>query len=223
VTAVGSIRGAQTIFGPVNILLTGAYIVLVPEGRRAAARSARALTTACVVASALFAAVAAALLLAFLALDASQGRLLLGSTWDSAREVLVPVGLASVAGGLMAGAISGLRSLAAARELLRIRLFTIPTTLALPILGATFWEAPGLAYGILASVWWNVGWYWLGYAKAVSALDVPTLQALDDPPPLPDGLEGPLGAPATGAPTTGARPAVSRPRPLTPPDRRSSR
>ncbi len=228
VTAVGSIRGAQTIFGPVNILLTGAYIVLVPEGRRAAARSARALTVACVAASVVFAAVAAGLLLVFLSLDGAQGRLLLGGTWDGARTVLVPVGLASVAGGSMAGAIAGLRSLAAARELLRVRLFTIPTTLALPIVGATFWEARGLAYGILISVWWNVGWYWLGYARALRDLPAGGLEGSGGP--VAPGPGAPLGGPATGEPADPRlpeepprRPPVSRPRPLTPLDPRSSR
>lgn len=171
VAAVGSIRGAQTLFGPVNILLTGAYIVLVPEGRHAARRSKRALTVVCVVASASFALVAAAMLGFYLALTPSQGEMILGSTWDTARQVLVPVGLASIAGGILAGPIAGLRSLAAAREVLRIRFITIPTTVALPVLGAILGDARGLAFGIAISVWWNVGWYWGGYLGALRRFD----------------------------------------------------
>lgn len=171
VAAVGSIRGAQTIFGPVNILLTGASIVLVPEGRHAAGRSKRSLTTVCLVASASFAALAAAMLGIFLLLDPEEGRLILGSTWTSARTVIVPVGLASIAGGVLAGPMAGLRSLAAAKALLRIRFFTLPTTIVLPIAGAIGWEAKGLAYGIAISVWWNVAWYWNGYFRALRAFD----------------------------------------------------
>lgn len=173
--AVGSIRGAQTLFGPVNILLTGAYIVLVPEGRRAAQRSTRYLTLVSAGAAAAFAAVAAGMLVVFLALRPAQGQLLLGSTWPAARVVIVPVGLASVAGGLIAGATAGLRSLSASRELLRVRLITIPTTLALPLVGAIGWKASGLAYGIALSVWWNVIWYWHGYIRAVRTFDASVL------------------------------------------------
>lgn len=183
VAAVGSIRGAQTLFGPVNVLLTGAYIVLVPEGRRAASRSKRSLTVACVGASTLFAFLSAGLLLAFSLVSDTRGASVLGETWTTARDVLVPVGLASVAAGVMAGAIAGLRSLAAARELLRVRLFTIPTTLALPIGGALLGDASGLAWGITASVWWNVGWYWAAYRQALRRFEPTTL---DD---LPTGID----------------------------------
>lgn len=171
VAAVGSIRGAQTIFGPVNILLTGASIVLVPEGRHAARRSKRSLTTVCLLASATFAALAAAMLGIFLVLNPAEGRLVLGSTWTSARAVILPVGLASIAGGVLAGPMAGLRSLAAAKALLRIRFFTLPTTIALPVIGAVGWEAKGLAYGIAVSVWWNVAWYWSGYFRALRSFD----------------------------------------------------
>jgi hypothetical protein len=171
VAAVGSIRGAQTIFGPVNILLTGASIVLVPEGRHAAQRSKRSLTKVCLLASASFAAVAATMLGIYLALSPADGRLLLGSTWESARTLVLPVGLASIAGGVLAGPMAGLRSLSAAKALLRIRFIILPTTIALPVIGAIGWEAEGLAYGIAVSVWWNVGWYWRGYVRALRDFD----------------------------------------------------
>lgn len=196
VAAVGSIRGAQTLFGPVNILLTGAYIVLVPEGRKAAQRSARSLTLICLTASATFAVAAAVMLGVFLVLSPETGRLVLGNTWDSARSVVVPVGLAAIAGGVLAGAMAGLRSLAAAREILRIRLFTIPTTLALPILGAVGWELPGLAYGIALSVWWNVIWYWNAYRRALLAFEETGEVVEPDMGPLDvDGL-GPQATPS---------------------------
>ncbi len=168
VGAVGSIRGAQTLFGPVNILLTGSYIVLVPEGHRAARRSDGSLTKLCVAAAASLMSLAAVLVVVFLNVSQSQGEAVLGGTWNQARDLIIPVGLASMAGGVLAGAIAGLRSLAAASRLLRLRAITIPTSIALPVGGAIFFEARGLAYGIAASVWWNVGWYWRGYFAAVA-------------------------------------------------------
>lgn len=186
VSAVGSLRGAQTIFGPVNILLTGAYIVLVPEGYRAAQRSTRSLTTMCIAAAGVFMAMAATLVVVFLNVTTSQGEAILGSTWTDARTLIIPVGLASMAGGLLAGATAGLRSLAAAARLLQLRAITIPTTIALPVAGAVFFETRGLAYGIAASAWWNVGWYWRGYFRTLAEFGS-------------DGAEAPAGAgPVTG-------------------------
>ena len=125
----------------------------------------------CLAASASFAALAATMLAIYLALTPEQGRTILGSTWASARTVVLPVGLASIAGGVLAGPMAGLRSLAAAKALLRIRFFTLPTTIALPVIGAIGWQARGLAFGIAASVWWNVAWYWSGYFRALRAFD----------------------------------------------------
>jgi O-antigen/teichoic acid export membrane protein len=179
VAALGSIRGGQTLFGPVNIFLTGAYIVLVPEGRHAARRSKRSLTMMCGASSAAFALFAAAMLGAFLVLSTSQGEMILGSTWVGARSVIVPVGIAAIAGGVLAGPSTGLRALSAAKIILRIRLVTIPTTVALPIAGAVLGGAEGLAWGIAASVWWNTGWYWGGYFRALHGFDPASV--VDDP------------------------------------------
>lgn len=172
VAEVGAIRGSQTLFGPVNILLTGAYIVLVPEGRHAARRSKRSLTKVCFAASGVFMIVSGAMLVIFLLMRPEQGQAILGNTWFGARAVVVPVGLAAIAGGALAGPTAGLRSLAAAKIILRVRLFTIPTTVALPVLGAVMGDAKGLAYGIAIAVWWNVGWYWNGYFRALAEFDV---------------------------------------------------
>lgn len=178
VAAVGSLRGGQTLFGPVNIFLTGAYIVLVPEGRHAARRSKRSLTTVCVLASGSFALFAGTMLGLYLVLSPAQGEMILGSTWRGAHDIIVPVGIAAIAGGVLAGASAGLRSLAAAREILRIRLFTIPTTLALPVTGALLADAKGLAWGIAISVWWNVGWYWATYFRALRNFDPSVVEEL---------------------------------------------
>lgn len=167
VAAVGAIRGAQTLFGPVNIVLLGSTMVLVPEGRRIAERSSRKLLVMCTGAAALFAAVAAVVTVAFLAVPDDVGIRVLGSTWMGAQGVIVPVGLAAVAGGVVAGALSGLRSIAAADALLRTRLLTTPAALVLPIGGAVLGGAQGLAYGVALSVWWNVVWFWRTFQRAL--------------------------------------------------------
>jgi O-antigen/teichoic acid export membrane protein len=167
VAAVGAIRGAQTLFGPVNIVLLGSTMVLVPEGRRIAERSSRQLLIMCMAAAALFAAVAAVVTVAFLVTPDDLGVRVLGSTWTGARSVIVPVGVAAMAGGVVAGALAGLRSIAAADALLRTRLLTTPAALVLPIAGAVWAGAEGLAYGVALSVWWNVLWFWRTFRRAL--------------------------------------------------------
>lgn len=169
VAAVGSIRGAQTLFGPVNIVLLGSTMVLVPEGRRIAERSTHRLLVMCLTAAGLFATVAGLVTVAFLATPDSLGVRLLGSTWTGARSVIVPVGLAAMAGGVVAGALAGLRSISAANALLRTRLLTTPAALVLPIGGALLAGAQGLAYGVALSVWWNVIWFWRTFQRSLQS------------------------------------------------------
>lgn len=189
--AVGGLRGAQTVFGPLSILLTGTYVVLVPEGRRAVERSKRSLTVMCVASSLAFAVAAFAVLATLLLLSPAEGELLLGSTWGPARSLLVPIGLANAVGGLYAGATAGLRAMAAARSLLRVRLLTMPTTIALPVLGAVLHDASGMAYGLVAAEVVAIAWYVPAYRRELAAYgtvapadDDEGLQGLDEPAPL---------------------------------------
>jgi O-antigen/teichoic acid export membrane protein len=180
--SLGAIRGAQTLFGPVNILYTGASIVLVPEGRIAVHRSRGALTRMAVAASIALAVVSAGLLTIYLALSPSQGQLILGSTWDAAVSLVVPVGLASLAGSAAAGPLAGLRSLGAASTILRIRLLTIPATVLLPVAGALIGDARGLAYGIAAASVVQAVWAWVGYRQAMRTYEPADPVEPDDAP-----------------------------------------
>lgn len=166
--AVGSIRGAQTLFGPVNIILLGSNIVLVPEGRRIAQQSPRKLVVVCAGAATVFAGVAALSTLIFVGLPEELGTRVLGSTWEGARSVMVPVGLAGMAGGILAGALIGLRSLSAAEALLRTRLLAMPVAICLPVAGAILADETGLAWGIVASVSWNVIWFWRTFLRSLA-------------------------------------------------------
>ncbi|MCB0977312.1 MAG: hypothetical protein KDB02_07605 [Acidimicrobiales bacterium] len=167
VSAVGALRGAQTAFGPVNVLTAGAYIALVPEGKRIAQNSAKKLTRMCVIVAVTMSFASAAMYLFLWVLNADQGRLILGESWGAARQVLLPVGLASMAGSVFAGASTGIRSLEAAKELLRTRIFTTPIALVVPAFAAWRWGLIGAAWGIAASVWWNNFWWWRSYGQAV--------------------------------------------------------
>ena len=171
VAAVGAIRGALTLFGPVNVVLLGSTMVLVPEGRRIAASSPKRLVTMCMAAAGVFTVMAAVVTVTFEFLPASLGSKILGETWGGAHSVMVPIGVAAMAGGVVAGALAGLRSIAAADALLRTRVITTPAAIVLPVGGALLDGGRGLAIGLALSVWWNVIWFWKAFLRALASYD----------------------------------------------------
>jgi O-antigen/teichoic acid export membrane protein len=185
VTAVGTLRGAQTLFGPLNILLTGTYIVLVPEGRRAVQRSTRQLTVMCLTAALAFMTTAFVVLGLLLLLSHDQGAAILGPTWPAARTVLLPVALGNAAGGLYAGATTGLRAMSAAGSLLRVRLITMPTAILCPLVGAVLGDAKGMAYGIVVAELIAITWYAMAYRREIRAF-VPSSDPLTPFVPVDD-------------------------------------
>lgn len=167
VAAVGSLRGAQTLYGAVNVLVAGSYIVLIPEAKRAAQRSVRSLHRFCLGAAGALGLVSALQLLVLWVLTPAQGRMLLGDTWEGARSIILPTGLAAIAGGMFAGANTGIRALEAAREILRARAYVVPVALFGPLIGAWRWGLHGAAWGITVAVWWGLLWWWTAYVRAV--------------------------------------------------------
>lgn len=166
VTAVAGVRGSQTLFGLLNVLYSGTLSVLVPEGKRLAARSMQALHRMCFVSSAVFSTIAAAATGAFLLMPDEVGEGVLGSTWQPSKELIVPAGLAVAGSGILAGLRAGIRATAGASELLRARVYTTPGVVAFPAIGAVAGGAMGASIGIAVSVWWNIVWYVRAYRQS---------------------------------------------------------
>jgi hypothetical protein len=105
-------------------------------------------------------AVAAVWMLVALLVPDVWGRALFGDTWAEASELLVLMGLASVAGSAATGGFAGVRALGAARESLRARLRTLGPQCVLPLAGAAVAAAGGYAVGfglahlVSAVIWW---------------------------------------------------------------------
>jgi O-antigen/teichoic acid export membrane protein len=159
--AVGALRAGNVLMGPVNTVLMGLVLVAVPEGVRLLADPGRLRRVMLLISGglALLALVWGALLLL---VPDSVGVELLGATWEPTQAILVPltlrVGLAAAAVGFT----SGLRSLAAARETFRARLFVTALGLAGVFGGALIGRsAAGVAWGDAISngvallVWWR--------------------------------------------------------------------
>ncbi|HET6663983.1 MAG TPA: hypothetical protein VFG94_06980, partial [Acidimicrobiales bacterium] len=164
---VAAVRAAQVVYGPLNTVHQGIYLALVPEGARTAGPAQ--LRRLMVGASVVIVAVAALWMgLAWLMPDA-WGRALFGDTWAEASDLLVLMGLASVAGSAATGGFAGVRALGAARESLRARLHTLGPQFVFPLAGAAVAAAAGYAVGFgLAHLVSAVIW-WAAFGRALSS------------------------------------------------------
>jgi hypothetical protein len=158
---LAALKGAQTLIGPLTTLDLAVRALVVPEGARLLARSTALALRAFVAASAAMTAVALAWGLGLAALPASLGHALLGTTWEVARPVLLPLTLLVAFNAAASGAVSGLRAVAASRRTLRARVGTAPLYMLGALAGAWVGGAPGVAAGQAAAatvavpVWWR--------------------------------------------------------------------
>lgn len=145
-SAVGALRAAQVLLGPLGILGTAAFQFAVPEVARRATLSPRKLQ--------IFAAlVSGGLLLAhlmyvtgLLLMPPEWGTLLFGDSWSGAALVLLPMCLSACFSCLANGPAGVLYGMGRARETFRINLFKGPLIVVL-LLGATW------LWGVLGSAW----------------------------------------------------------------------
>ena len=158
--SVGALRGGYVLLGPVNILILGAGLAALPEAARLLHRNAQRLAPASALLSAGLALAALAWGAGLLLLPREIGVSLIGSIWDVARPLIIPLALAWALTGVVVGASIGLRALAAARRSLRALLSVSPLIFVAPIIGAATYGATGAAWGLVvgysvaAAVWW---------------------------------------------------------------------
>ena len=187
--ALGAVRAAQVFYGPLNTLFSGIFMALVPDGARRR-HDPRALTRLMLAASGVVTAAAAAWTVVGVVVPDAWGTALFGDTWREAEDVLLPIGLATVAGAVPTGAFAGIRSLGAARLSFRVRLWSMPPQVACALVGAAAGAAVGYAWGfalgnvVVATMWW------VFFASALRGVR--------------EGAAAPVAAPAP----SGAEPAV---------------
>lgn len=160
--AVGALRGAELLLGPVNLIIMGiGGLMAVPEAARLVQHDTRRFRSFIAMLGVVLA--AAGLLwgaVLYTLLPASLGRQLLGATWESAAELLVPITLMMAFFGVWASAWTGIRAMAAARRGLQAQIIGASAFLAGGLLGAVFDGAAGAAWGsalgnmVAASFWW---------------------------------------------------------------------
>ncbi len=159
--AVGALRAAQLIVGPIQVLFLGIGLMAVPEGVRALDHSLGRLRRLAVVMSAALVVFTVAWGVIALLVPEWLGVAILGATWDPARAVLVPVVVAQIGSVATAGPGMGLRSLAAASVSLRVNsivsVFLVIFAVGGAVVAGTSGAAWGLAIVSLSSsvLWWR--------------------------------------------------------------------
>jgi hypothetical protein len=162
---VGALRGTQLLLGPFLAVLIGLNLVAVPEASRVFKRSRRGLASFCIFLSGGQAAAALAwgLMLMFV-LPYDLGQHVLGSIWQSAALLILPLTLSVMNASLCSGAVIGLRALGAARRSLRSQLLSSTVFVAGGLIGAAVDGALGSSWGMAlgnlfaAAVWWSQLW-----------------------------------------------------------------
>ncbi|MFG2299119.1 hypothetical protein [Streptomyces sp. NPDC048603] len=158
--AVGALRGATTLFGPLNVLFNSANAFAPPflnrlTGKRAVVRSTLTLGLTL---GALAATVAAGLY----ALPGSWGRELLGDTWPAAAALLPATGAQYAVMALGTSALLTLRVLDP-KATLSVQVVFSLLSVAFLLAGYAAWGVTGAAWGLAlgsalkaAAAWWRV-------------------------------------------------------------------
>jgi O-antigen/teichoic acid export membrane protein len=159
--AVGAIRGGELLIGPFLALLMGISVIAVPEATRVRRAAPHRLRQFCLLLGAVQALAAAVWGVLLLLLPDPWGRELLGDVWPGAAALIVPMTLTVMGSSMSTGAMTGLRSLGAARRSLRAQLVAAAAYAVFGIAGAWVGGAPGSAWGLAAAtslaaaVWWS--------------------------------------------------------------------
>jgi O-antigen/teichoic acid export membrane protein len=167
--AVGSLRAAELLLGPFNVITKGIGMMGVPEATRMLRRSVRRLLLFCLLLGGLQAVGTLVWGLALLVvLPKGLGAWLLGPSWQPASELLVPVILAAASMGFLAGAWVGLRALGAAQRSLRAQGINSAAYLAGTLGGAALWGVSGAAWGGAVATFIGTGVWWWQLHRGIS-------------------------------------------------------
>lgn len=148
--AVGSLRAAQVLLGPLGIVATAAFQFAVPEMAARPHMTSRQRARFGLGISAALGLVTIVYVSVLLLMPGWFGEALFGDSWVGAAAVLLPMGLASLASSQANGPAGVLYAMGRAQWTFRINLVKGPFTLVLLLIGAALWAAPGAAWAFFA-------------------------------------------------------------------------
>lgn len=168
--AVGALRGATTLFGPLNVLFNSANAFGPPVVGRASGK--RGVVRMTVLMGAVLAVLGGGWAAALYALPDRLGRHLLGDTWAAASALLPATGAQYAVMGLGTCALLTLRVLNPKATLSLQVVFSL-LSVALLLGGYALWEVPGAAWGLALGSALKAAAAWL----RVTRLRVPAPEA----------------------------------------------
>jgi O-antigen/teichoic acid export membrane protein len=170
--AVGLLRAAELILGPVTVVHFGLELVALPEAVRSLQDSVRRLRRLCVLLGTMLALSTLLWTVAALLVPSSVGSAVFGPAWPAAQSLLTPMGLWAGIAGLSAGATVGLRALAAARRSLRARLVSCALRSAGCFAGAAMAGVTGAAWGLVVTQVFATVFWWQQFQRACHERDL---------------------------------------------------
>lgn len=163
---VAAIRGAQLLFRPFDVFVSGLRIVTLPALARTSARDTTAIVSKARQLSALLLIPALVWSATMIALPDAVGRAVLGDTWQVAKPLLLPVAAAAIARTVALPSVDGIRALGGGRRLVVRRLVTSFLILTGTVLGAVVADAGGAANGLALALVVSAVIWWIGLLHA---------------------------------------------------------
>lgn len=165
-SAAGALRGGQVLLGPLNVLLMGVRLAVLPDAVRLVALSRERLVRAMLGVGILVSLGAVVWgVLAFL-VPREVGLRLLGHSWDGAHQVVLPLALATIGSGFIMGAVIGLRALVRPARSLRARMASGALVVLGGATGAIAAGALGAAVGTAVASGLGAIWWWVEFLAA---------------------------------------------------------
>ena len=166
--ALGSLRSAQVMLGPLFVLQQAAPMVGIPEARRQlTGRGFPGVVRVGSVVGAALAALSLALIAALLVVPDSLGEALFGDGWEAGRSLVVPLGLRNVLGSVTLGAVIALHTLERARTTMWLGVMRGSSGLIAALVAASVADIDAAAWALAASeglaasafvaalIWWR--------------------------------------------------------------------
>jgi O-antigen/teichoic acid export membrane protein len=150
--ALGAVRAAQVLFGPIYVFSIGLRAVAVPEAVRLAKSSIRKVRRLVGMFTAAVLVIGFLWTLGAFLLPDHAGIWLLKSAWAPARRLIVPIAAAMIGSGVITAATVGLRAFGSARRSFRARVVTSPLIVAGTVTGGAVGGALGAAWGMASAI-----------------------------------------------------------------------
>ena len=164
---VAALRGGGTVLSPVTLVGSSARSLLILfMARNTRGRDARQIHDATSASAVLVLLVLPFVILVQLIPD-SLGQTLLGQTWAPTKPLLLPLGLEALLALLAGTAFAGHRAHQAGGRTLAIRSLVGLFRIAVVVLAALQWGAPGAAWAIALVALVSGVFWWLSYAALV--------------------------------------------------------